>query len=222
MKGMKLLFIFLGYIVFLCLFFLEGQAQHPIFKTKVFDAKDGLANFTINDVCYDQDGFAWISTEYGLYKYDGLSFKLFIAEEYGLYQNRINDLALDETNQLWLGYFKNHHSHLGFEQIDVFDPITTIATPLHEYIKSPLPFEYKDITALSRHGDQSIWIGTQDGKVYEYKNQEFQLIFSHPQIASIRAVQKTPSGNGWLINMDGSGLAYFDADGQLLRVNASK
>ena len=38
------------------------------FVQRVFNAKDGLANSTINDISFDSYGFAWLATEQGLYR----------------------------------------------------------------------------------------------------------------------------------------------------------
>ena len=80
----------------------------------------------------------WISTKYGLNRYDGYEYKLFTKEENKLYSNeRISQIKEDKEGNIWLFYDK--------ETIDVFNPISRKATPLQAYISGDLPFEFKDI-----------------------------------------------------------------------------
>ncbi|MCE9679896.1 EAL domain-containing protein [Shewanella sp. AS1] len=54
-----------------CVIFLLGLAS-PVWAgnlvQRVFDARDGLNNATINDISFDEHGYAWLSTEQGLYR----------------------------------------------------------------------------------------------------------------------------------------------------------
>jgi diguanylate cyclase (GGDEF)-like protein/PAS domain S-box-containing protein len=45
-----------------------APAKGADFIQSVFNAKDGLANSTINDISFDRYGYAWLATEQGLYR----------------------------------------------------------------------------------------------------------------------------------------------------------
>jgi signal transduction histidine kinase/CheY-like chemotaxis protein/ligand-binding sensor domain-containing protein/AraC-like DNA-binding protein len=190
---------FSSFFILLLLISAVSQAQDYDFRSKKLDAENGLTNFILNDVFVDQDGFAWLATEYGLHRYDAQEFKVFTKERQGLYANRIHRIAQDANGKLWLMYLSALRSNKGAIHIDIFDPIRQETCPLFSYLKDSLPVRsYSEITSISSNKDKSIWIGTNKGAIYEYDGSSVRLLFqSKKKESPIRSILKTPKGNAW-------------------------
>ncbi|MBL4648203.1 MAG: hypothetical protein JKY03_00605 [Aureispira sp.] len=76
--------LFTSFFILLLLVPAALKAQDYDFRSKKLEAENGLTNFILNDVFIDQDGFAWLATEYGLHRYDAQEFKVFTKERQGL------------------------------------------------------------------------------------------------------------------------------------------
>ncbi len=55
--------------------FVSTVVQSQNFSFKHMDMLDGLSNNQVNDICRDDDGFVWVSTAWGLNRYDGYTFR---------------------------------------------------------------------------------------------------------------------------------------------------
>lgn len=51
-----------------------GWAQLHLSQFRKYTTREGLSHNHIHDICQDSNGFIWISTEYGLNRFDGTSF----------------------------------------------------------------------------------------------------------------------------------------------------
>jgi len=69
-----------------------APAQHWSFQ--MYDAGAGLTNSNILAIHQDRQGFLWISTEGGLFRYDGDRFQLFGAAN-------VNSIHSSPDGQLW-------------------------------------------------------------------------------------------------------------------------
>ncbi|WP_456378790.1 two-component regulator propeller domain-containing protein [Lutibacter sp.] len=100
---------------FLITFFLFQAtlfAQIPGFTQ--FNSNNGLPSNTVYDINQDENGLIWIATDYGLSRFDGLSFKNFTVAD-GLPDNEILTIFKDSKKRIWLigfngklGYIKNN------------------------------------------------------------------------------------------------------------------
>ncbi len=79
----------------------EGIAFH--------DASSGLTQYTVTSIVQDRAGFLWIGTQYGLNRYDGLSYVHYEHSEdveQSISRSRITSLCYDEVNDfLWIGTY---------------------------------------------------------------------------------------------------------------------
>jgi ligand-binding sensor domain-containing protein/signal transduction histidine kinase len=68
--------------------------------------KDGLSQTRVGQIVQDDDGFMWFGTQYGLNRYDGYSFKVFVhdpARENSLSCTFVNSLLKDRDGKIWAG-----------------------------------------------------------------------------------------------------------------------
>src|ERR1700722_9754375 len=62
----------------------------------------GLTNLAVNTINQDKDGFLWVATDNGLFRYNGRRFQRFGAED-GLPQDDVTALAISANGTIWIG-----------------------------------------------------------------------------------------------------------------------
>ncbi|MBN1950133.1 MAG: response regulator [Bacteroidales bacterium] len=70
--------------------------------------KDGLTNSYVYTICQDMNGFIWIGTDNGLFRYDGQQFLQYLnqpGDMSSINSNVIYELFRDSRNRLWIGSF---------------------------------------------------------------------------------------------------------------------
>lgn len=65
-----------------------------------YGPENGLTSSAVYAIAQDEDGFLWIGTRGGLFRFDGTRFESFRE---GLPASRVTSLALDKKNRLWVG-----------------------------------------------------------------------------------------------------------------------
>ncbi|MBN8702127.1 MAG: SpoIIE family protein phosphatase [Bacteroidetes bacterium] len=78
---------------------LPGQSY--FFKN--YNVKDGLIQSNVKCIEFDSLGYAWLGTESGLSKFDGVRFKNFSTED-GLFNNSIADIITDKKGRAWIAH----------------------------------------------------------------------------------------------------------------------
>ena len=67
-----------------------------------YDSERGLTNLAVFDLQQDRDGFLWVATEDGIYRYDGNRFQRFGTDE-GLPSNVITAFDVGPDGRVWAG-----------------------------------------------------------------------------------------------------------------------
>ena len=76
------------------------RAQRYSFK--FYGQEEGLQNLAVQAVLQDREGFLWVGTQNGLFRYDGSRFKAFTKDD-GLPGARIESLHEAADGTLWVG-----------------------------------------------------------------------------------------------------------------------
>ncbi len=79
---------------------------------------ESLTSSLITCTAQDHKGYIWIGTEYGLNKYDGISFTEYYNDELdpgSLMSNSIRTLFCDDEGRLWIGFLTG---------MQMYDPYT--------------------------------------------------------------------------------------------------
>ncbi|MGL4520134.1 MAG: ligand-binding sensor domain-containing protein [Phocaeicola sp.] len=89
---------------FLFIFYLLAVCQGIVANSRFYFSGQLTCNL-VTDICQDSDGYIWISTEYGLNKFDGNHFSHYLNKAdnpYSLIDNSVRRIYLDKQNYLWI------------------------------------------------------------------------------------------------------------------------
>jgi len=59
----------------------QAKTQSPFLSPLKLDVTNGLAHNQVNAVAEDHNGFAWLGTRHGVYRYDGINVEAYRNEE---------------------------------------------------------------------------------------------------------------------------------------------
>jgi PAS domain S-box-containing protein len=108
---------------------------------------DGLSQTKVNQIVQDDQGFMWFGTQYGLNRYDGYNFKLFVHDPRksnslsGVY---VNALFKDRDGALWVG-------------CDQF--LNKFNRTTETFTRYPVPF----VNDISQDSAGILWLATPNG-----------------------------------------------------------
>ncbi len=97
-----MVFLLLGFILS------AGAMNADKLRFRHLTEENGLKNSHIHSVAQDNDGFIWIGTEYGLYRYDGTRLSHYVnypGDTSSINSNVIFRIYSDSQHTLWIGTF---------------------------------------------------------------------------------------------------------------------
>jgi ligand-binding sensor domain-containing protein len=157
------------------------QSYHPLSKNIGVEA---------NTLFQDHDGFIWLGTDHGLFRFDGQRYEQFLSTD-SLVGNSITAVAEDSVGRIWIGHTSGQLSYLENGVLHSFEPdegsaaapvsdivfdrrgnmwFSTLNDGLYYYVKGRLyraddaeglPDLY--IYDLFEDADGNIWAGTDRG-----------------------------------------------------------
>ncbi|MEM9685336.1 MAG: ATP-binding protein, partial [Bacteroidota bacterium] len=134
--------------------------------------EDGLSNRFVTSIHKDNRGFMWISTRYGLNRYDGYEFKHYTKGNSTLTTNNIDYIYEDSQQQFWLVQQSNTKM-----VVDILNPHTGRIQNFDTLFKTLAPFKAEMIRSVYSNA-KTLWITTASGKLYRYKNNRFEHVFT--------------------------------------------
>lgn len=124
----------------------------------------GLPDWKIYGYLQDEDGLLWLSTQEGLYTFDGVTFREVLGATAANKGGYIKSVLQDKKGMIWL--LRELPSSV---EVEILDPRTEMVVPLHCYLgladAAALNFEGADIFGRSREG--VIWVALQE-VLYKY------------------------------------------------------
>ncbi|WP_460767543.1 ligand-binding sensor domain-containing protein [Niabella terrae] len=229
-------------LIILCfLFTLCGSAQTFYFRH--YQVENGLSNNTTICTLQDRNGFMWFGTKDGLNRFDGYSFKVFRndpKDSTSLGNNSIWRLYEDASGILWVGTERGLFAYdATFERFTSLpgsprSEISGISSDQQGHLwflggfrlyewrpESRQLIRHDDpglefCTAVSRSAAGDIWVGTIEGRLFQYRENTQQFssysLFSHSQPSSSSWVERIyDSGLGFLfIGTSNQGIKIFD------------
>ena len=153
---MKMLRWFLFVLVSILGVYFSGFGQ-DIHFTLVQGARDELSG-TVYGMTQDAQGFLWLATDNGVYKYDGYQYRSYRHEPLNPNTpaaDKIECIAYDRSGYIWLSSY--------LTGLDRLDPATGIFTHFHHNNKDPGSLASDTVPAILQDHEGAIWIGTEQG-----------------------------------------------------------
>lgn len=212
-------------IKYFCLFFLflttavtlPGQSDSYMFYQKSFTTNDGLSSRFVEDIYQDSRNYIWISSDYGINRFDGNDFKIYNQAKFNLQTDNITNIREDQKGNLWL--ISNFHTFKDSvfcwrkTTIDILQFDEDKIQSLNEYIAGDLPFELSSVTRIAQDETYTIWISTEEGKVFKYTDHFTEV--PTPKGWMDRAVLE-PLNNGEFLILGPSKISKIDKDFNLI------
>ena len=152
----------------------EAYAQEYPFRS--YSIGEGLSESVVNSITQDANGYLWLATGFGLNRFDGQNFKVFLQEN-GLKNTKINALLLDSKQQLWLG------TGTGVYLLATDSDSIQTLPDVHS-------LSNKGIESLSEDPDGGIWIGTERSGLYYWSNTEGLIPIKLPDSFANEPIRK--------------------------------
>lgn len=153
-------------------------AQAEYWKIQHIGTEDGLSNRFVNGIIQDSRGYTWISTNFGLNRFDGHQMDVLTRESHQLQSNSIYSLYSDVNERIWAIHriITTHE----MQYIDVVDPISLTVQSLEKYIGSPLPFPVTEIATITETQSHVLYLITRKNDLYRYDKKGLQHIMHFP------------------------------------------
>lgn len=189
----KIIFFLLAFLgLFGCSSIASAEDYQSEYEAVSYDMASGLTSLEINAIAQTSDGYIWVGSYSGLYRYDGVNF-----EEVSLDSKIRNVMVLytDSRNRLWIG--TNDNGVLCYNPLD--SKISTFS------VENGL--SSNAIRAISEDGEGNIYVGT--GGFLSVITPEERVI-TYSSLEDITYVRKlTCSGNGVVVGVTNSGIIFF-------------
>ncbi|MCB9324061.1 MAG: response regulator [Lewinellaceae bacterium] len=124
-------FFFIGLFFFLLASASFLPAQDYVINVQHYGVEEGLSHRFVRETFQDNQGLIWISTEYGLNRFDGYNFTWFTKEKNGLASNLIRKVIQEPSGWLWV-FSAKEGQELGWNFIDLLNPYTLEVVPWSE------------------------------------------------------------------------------------------
>jgi ligand-binding sensor domain-containing protein/signal transduction histidine kinase len=144
-------------LLFFCLLSIPiSQAAKAVFKFDNIGGDKGLDNPYVIDVMQDRQGFIWVASQNGLYRYDGYDFKLYKhdpQDSSSLADNYIECLFEDSQGTFWVG------THGGVLHKFIWQS-GTFKRLLFDQEHPKTTSSTSHIMSIDEDQEQHLWVGT--------------------------------------------------------------
>jgi ligand-binding sensor domain-containing protein len=173
-----------------------------------------IGNFSnlVGSIAQDKNGYMWIATSGGLYKYDGYRFKLFShdpANPNSPGENKMELVYADSKGIIWIATWTNG--------LDRLDPVTGTFTHFRHSPDVPGSLSNNTVRALLEDREGTLWVGTNRGlDKFDPKTEKFQNYHNDPANPSslscdrVRKLYEDRAGNIWV----GTGSVWSNDGGE--------
>ncbi|NQZ07802.1 MAG: response regulator [Algicola sp.] len=128
--------------------------------------KQGLGNTAVMKVLQDHQGFIWVATQDGLFRYDGYDFKPFKhdpEDPASLAGNYIISLYIDRGGELWVGSFGG---------LSHYNAANHTFTNYQHQPNNPQSLSHNTVSNIVESQNGDLWIATLGGGLNRYNRQD--------------------------------------------------
>jgi len=148
-----------------------------LISSRLLSIEDGLSSRQVYDIVEDKNGFIWLATNNGLNRYDGKSFKLYTKQNFGLYDNYITKLTIDNKNHLYIQYRDEDYYNKNAGKIQILD-LNDYTFKKFEYVFPKMPFKEDAILGIIADENKELnFVTISPFQLWKYSNdKKFDLL----------------------------------------------
>ncbi|MGF1533606.1 MAG: ATP-binding protein [Bernardetiaceae bacterium] len=90
-----------------CLLLFNGTTSGQTHRSRIYTEADGLLSGNILEIAQAADGAIWMATPLGVSRYDGVHWKHFDSQQYGLPRNAFQQMAVLPDTSVWVSGYRN-------------------------------------------------------------------------------------------------------------------
>ena len=143
-----------------------------MFYHKTYTTDDGLSSRFVRNIYHDSRNFIWVSTDYGVNRFDGQKFKVYNQGNYNLQTDDIAEIREDQAGNLWFinvyEIFENGVKIWDKTTVDILNFQNDKIISIEDYIGTDIPFEWKNVKRIEQDEFNALWITTNTEKVFRY------------------------------------------------------
>ena len=190
---------------------MSSSSDSPAFYFESSGVLQGLSNKEVQAIYQDREGYIWICTRNGLFRYDGYSLVPYKSNFFNpdlLTNNNIFCVAEDRKHRLWIGTYRG---------LNVLDKRTDT---LHKFVEAP--FSSTVVSQILVTSDDRVLIGT-DWGLYEYREAEGDFLGLDSFMTgdggyslSVKSLMEDDRGDVWIGTWNNGLYRYERATGRYI------
>ena len=190
---------------------MSSSSDSPAFYFESSGVLQGLSNKEVQAICQDREGYIWICTRNGLFRYDGYSLVPYKSNFFNpdlLTNNNIFCVAEDRKHRLWIGTYRG---------LNVLDKRTDT---VHKFVEAP--FSSTVVSQILVTSDDRVLIGT-DWGLYEYREAEGDFLGLDSFMTgdggyslSVKSLMEDDRGDVWIGTWNNGLYRYERATGRYI------
>lgn len=170
----------------------------PVFSME--EGEDGIVfsnfseglNGSVTCMLEDSKGYIWVGTENGLYRFDGIRFKVYEAVNFdtkSISNSHVSALYEDDKHNIWVGTFGGG--------LNIYNPGNESFTVPFPSDLDTLNWYNNNVLSIIEDDRQHVWVGTNNGVyVLDKYSKKIERRFLEKEL--IRSVYKDKAGIIWL------------------------
>lgn len=169
----------------------RASAQEYVFRP--YRQSQGLGNLSVNSLAADRQGFLWVATENGVYRFLGSGFQRFGSGMGGIGEQEIEQVFSAPDGTLWVGGEANLY-RWGGQNFQAASP-----KPIVLMNDTSIAWEGPGRLLVLSHANLYRFRYKADGGVLGYERVfSPQLIGAHPSLAQLGGISALPDGTVWM------------------------
>ncbi|MBC6992733.1 response regulator [Neolewinella lacunae] len=172
-----LLLLFLGFG--LCAY---GQGYR--LQADHYTAEDGLSHNAVSNIFEDSRGLLWLTTRFGVNRFDGNQFRVYTKEEHGLHSNNIGHVMEDPDGLIWMLNGLNGTRYTAYYNsftFTLFDAFREKTVPAETYLPAQLRAALEGCKVYAQMPDRSLLFVSERGYFVHYRRQDNYSVVQLPE-----------------------------------------
>ena len=171
----------------------------------IYDESNGMATSEANTILQDDEGYIWVGSYGGLYRYNSKEFENLSFERENAPKTGIRKLYIDSRSRLWIG---TNDSGLYMFEDETFYPILDTEGDL------PVSPDVLSVRSIQEGADGTIYIGTTSGLFLVDEEKKLRF-FEDDRIATDTIETLLCDRNGAIWGTTGSNIMFVIKDGAI-------